>query len=237
MGDKWIILWEEKFMGNNKKPRAMQLNYNVFNDTKINVNGQYTIEINGLPKSDKLNYVNVKRYIDRQSENKKDKLINQYSSFNKNVAVNPIDLIYEYDAIFVVDTNTEIVGDKRRCIGIVGQVKYSKKDNKIGLEKSLHIIYEIPIDDMNFEKYTWIKLIEVIQNSRTYSDDKKIGIVVDSYADEIFEYNNGKEILPEKVLPPNFKLIYAGSDKKGDSFLNWAIRQCDRAANELKVNK
>lgn len=223
-------------MGNDKKPRTMQVNINSFNDAKININGQYTIEISGLPKSNKLNYIDVKTYIDRQSENKKDKLIYQYSSVNKNVAVNPIDLIYEYDAIFVVDTNTEIVGNKRRCIGVVGQVKYLKKENKIGLEKSFHMIYEIPIDDKNFEKYTWIKLIEIIQNSTTYSDDKKIGIVVDSYANEIFKYNNGEEILPEKILPQNFKLIYAGSDKKGDSFLNWAISQCDHAANELKVN-
>ena len=89
---------------------------------------------------------------------------------------------------------------------------------------------------MNFEKYTWIKLIEIIQNSSTYLNKKKIGIVVDSYANEILEYNNGKEILPQNVLPQNFELMYAGSDKSGDGFLNWAIRQCDLAANTLKIN-
>lgn len=223
-------------MKNDKKPRTMQLNFNVFNDTKIDINGQYSVEVNGLSKSDKSNYVDIKTYIDRQSENKKNKLVNMYSSTNKNVAINPIDLIFEFDAIFVVDTNTEIIDNKRRCIGVIGQVKYFEKENKIGLEKSFHIIYEISIDDMNFEKYTWIKLIEIIQNSSTYSNKKKIGIVVDSYANEILEYNNGKEILPQNVLPQNFELMYAGSDKSGDGFLNWAIRQCDLAANTLKIN-
>ena len=223
-------------MKNDKKPRTMQLNFNVFNDTKIDINGQYSVEVNGLSKSDKSNYVDIKTYIDRQSENKKNKLVNMYSSTNKNVAINPIDLIFEFDAIFVVDTNTEIIDNKRRCIGVIRQVKYFEKENKIGLEKSFHIIYEISIDDMNFEKYTWIKLIEIIQNSSTYSNKKKIGIVVDSYANEILEYNNGKEILPQNVLPQNFELMYAGSDKSGDGFLNWAIRQCDLAANTLKIN-
>lgn len=223
-------------MKNDKKPRTMQLNFNVFNDTKIDINGQYSVEVNGLSKSDKSNYVDIKTYIDRQSENKKNKLVNMYSSTNKNVAINPIDLIFEFDAIFVVDTNTEIIDNKRRCIGVIRQVKYFEKENKIGLEKSFHIIYEISIDDMNFEKYTWIKLIEIIQNSSTYLNKKKIGIVVDSYANEILEYNNGKEILPQNVLPQNFELMYAGSDKSGDGFLNWAIRQCDLAANTLKIN-
>ena len=204
-------------MKNDKKPRTMQLNFNVFNDTKIDINGQYSVEVNGLSKSDKSNYVDIKTYIDRQSENKKNKLVNMY-------------------AIFVVDTNTEIIDNKRRCIGVIRQVKYFEKENKIGLEKSFHIIYEISIDDMNFEKYTWIKLIEIIQNSSTYLNKKKIGIVVDSYANEILEYNNGKEILPQNVLPQNFELMYAGSDKSGDGFLNWAIRQCDLAANTLKIN-
>lgn len=223
-------------MKNDKKPRTMQLNFNIFNDIKIDINGQYTVEINGLSKSDKTNYVDIKTYIDRQSENKKNKLVNMYSSNNKNVAIYPLDLIFEYDAIFVVDTNTEIIDNKRRCIGVIGQVKYLEKGDKIGLEKSFHIIYEISIEDMNFEKYTWIKLIEIIQNSSTYSNDKKIGLVVDSYASEILEYNNGKEILPQNVLPQNFKLMYAGSDKAGDGFFNWAIRQCDIAANKLKIN-
>ncbi|MCI8605165.1 MAG: hypothetical protein HFE79_13660 [Ruminiclostridium sp.] len=223
-------------MKNDKKSRTMLLNFNVYNDTKIDINGQYTVEIKGLSKSDKFNYVDIKTYIDRQSENRKDKLVYMYSSINKNVATNPIDLIFEFDAIFAVDTNTEIIDNKRRCIGVIGQVKYFKKEEKIGLEKSFYLVYEIPIDDMNFEKYTWIKLIEIIQNSSTYSNDKKIGIVVDSYASEILEYNNGKEILPQNVLPQNFKLLYATSDKSGDGFLNWAIRQCDLAANKLKNN-
>lgn len=221
---------------NNKKPRTMRLDFNVFNDTKINLKGQYTIEIKGLPKNDKSNYVDIKTYINRQSENKKDKIVNIYSSTNKNVAIDPIELIFEFDAIFVVDTNTEIIDNKRRCIGVIGQVKYFEKEQKIGLEKSFHIIYEISKDDMNFEKYTWIKLIELIQNSSTYSNDKRIGIVVDAYASEISGYNNGKEILPQIVLPQNFKLMYAASDKSGDGFLNWAIRQCDIAANQLKIN-
>ena len=106
-------------------------------------------------------------------------------------------MIYEYDAIFVVDTNKEVVGNMLRCIGVIGQVRYFEEENKIGLEKLFHMIYKIPRDDKNFEKYTWIKLIEIIQNSSTYSNNKKMGIVVDSYAKEIFKYNDGKEILPK----------------------------------------
>ena len=128
-------------------------------------------------------------------------------------------MIYEYDAIFVVDTNKEVVGNMLRCIGVIGQVRYFEEENKIGLEKLFHMIYKIPRDDKNFEKYTWIKLIEIIQNSSTYLNKKKIGIVVDSYANEILEYNNGKEILPQNVLPQNFELMYAEVIKRVTVFL------------------
>lgn len=223
---------------NNKKPRTKLLKFNIMEDTKINLDNKFSIEINGLPQIDSgSNYVDIITYIDRRKEGKKSKVINTYSSVSKNIAVNEINLIHEYDAIFVVDTNTEIINGKRRCIGVVGAIKYLSNEGLLGLEKTLHLIYDIEIDDMNSEKYTWCMLIEMIQHSSTYSKDKRIGIVVDSFAGDILQYNKGKEILPGFILPDNFTLMYAGSDKKNDGILNWAISKCDDAANKLKINK
>ena len=145
------------------------------------------------------------------------------------------DLLREYDTIFVVDTNTEkLNNDMKRCIGIVGAIVYDSNMSQFGLIPVCHMIYEIPIDDMNYEKYTWNKLVNMIQNSATYSE-QRIGIVVDSFLDNIFYFNRGEPILTEFQLPHNIKLMYASSDKGGDGLLNWAIKQCDNAANKLKT--
>ena len=222
-------------MDNSKKQRSILLRLNIAKDTQINVGDILSIEVGGLQKNGIGNSVDVIKYIDRSEESKKNKIISFYTSKDKLIEINETDLLREYDAIFVVDTNTEIVNNMKRCIGIVGAIVYDSDTSEFALVPVCHTIYETPIDDMNYEKYTWNILVDNIQSSATYSK-KRIGIVVDSFLDDIFDYNKGKLILPEFQLPHNIKLMYASSDKSGDGLLNWAIKQCDKAANSLKQN-
>lgn len=220
-------------MEDSKKPRSILAGLNIVKDTKINIGNILSIEVGGLPNNSISNSVDIIKYIDRKDEGKKNKVISFYTSKKRLIEMNETDLLREYDAIFVVDTNTEKVNNMKRCIGIVGAIVYDSDISQFGLIPVCHMIYEIPIDDMNYEKYTWNKLVGMIQNSATYSE-QRIGIVVDSFFDDIFDFNRGEPILPGFQLPQNIKLMYASSDKGGDGLLNWAIKQCDKTANKLK---
>lgn len=221
-------------MNNSKKPRSILVDLNITKDTRINIGNILSIEVGGLQKNSIGNSVDIIKYIDRKEEGKKNKVISFYTSKDGLIEINETDLMREYDAIFVVDTNTEIVNDIKRCIGIVGVIEYDSDASEFALVPVCHMIYEIPIDDMNYEKYTWAILVNKILGSVTYSK-KQIGIVVDSFLGDIFGYNRGESILPRFQLPQNIKLMYASSDKSGDGLLNWAMKQCDKAANKLKT--
>lgn len=216
---------------NKKKPRTMGINFNIEKDTKIEI-GSYNIEISGIGKEG-TNSTDISTYIERIG--KKNKIITQYNSKNKNVAVNPESLISEYDMIFVADTNTKDIDENiKRCIGIIGFVAYNSITSEYELKEGFHVIYDINKNDNNHEKYTWNMLVNIILGLKGYSEDMKIGIVVDAYLQDLKDYNQGKEILEGFILPPNFKFIYASADKSGDNFFTKAIRECDKAANALK---
>ena len=173
-------------MENSKKPRSILVELNIAKDTRINIGNILSIEVGGLPNNSINSSVDIIKYIDRKDEGKKNKIISFYTSKNRLIEMNETDLMREYDAIFVVDTNTEEVNNMKRCIGIVGAIVYDSDKSQFGLIPVCHMIYEIPIDDMNYEKYTWNELVGMIQNSATYSE-QRIGIVVDSFLDDIFD--------------------------------------------------
>ena len=226
-------------MENSKKPRTILLNFNITKDTRINISNILSLEVKELQNNSMDNSVDVIKYIDRAGENKKNKIINTYTTTNKSIEINEMDLVREYGAIFVVDTNTETINNMKRCIGIVGAIIYDSDASQFALAPVCHMIYEISLDDMNYEKYSWQMLVNMIQSSSKSKDlsDLRIGIVVDSFLDELSSYNRGEPILPGFKLPTNIKLMYASSDKGGDGLLNWAIKQCDQAANKLKISK
>ncbi len=214
-----------------KKPRSMEIKFNISKDTKINI-GNYILSVSGVNASGN-NSTDITTYMERKD--KKSKVITKYTTVKHNISGNPEELMDELDYIFVVDTNTvQIDTNTKCCIGVVGQVVKDKISSKLGLRKLCHMIYEIPLNDNNHEKYTWIKLICEITKAKDYSADKKIGIIVDAYLSDLDTYNKGNEILEGFILPSNFKFIYASADKSGDNFFTWAIKQCDNQANKLK---
>lgn len=214
-----------------KKDRQMIVEFNVYKDTKITINdGSKNIavmDIKGLNSSDRKNSADITLL--HKKEKGGNKITTRYYSETPNISIVPEDVIGEFDYIFVIDTNTKLVENVRCCAAVIGWLLYHNE--KIVLKKFMHILFEIDVEDKNFEKYSWQKFIEELMKQEL--GDCKIGLIVDAYLGDIKSFNEGVEILDNFRLPSNITLMYASADKKNDSVLNWAISQCDKGATEL----
>lgn len=146
-----------------------------------------------------------------------------------------IEVFTKFDSVFAIDTNKLKLNSKEFYLGVAFQFVYMA-----GKEPQIkpHLIKLFKLD-LNFEKpenYNWKKLIDFIMQHKQFNENKKIALVVDSDLENMPAYNKKtKPIYKEFILPDNFTLIYATSDKKG-SFFNSMIRLCDNFLKNLQTD-
>ncbi len=229
-----------------KKPREVELNIELHKNTPIIIQGtpihiegkDYTFNNIAIQLSPEFNMFldgnnNIftrKLYIKRENVSKNKKIITETYFEGNKIPQNEMQLFNDYDHIFAMDTNYKDYNGKKNCIGMIGQLYKDSTNGQIALKKLANIKFELDSScKYNPEKYTWCKFIEFLCSSEI--KNSRIALIVDSELDCLQNYNNGEPILNNHKLPKNMKFVYASADKR-DTFLNWAIRQCDSAAKK-----
>lgn len=140
-----------------------------------------------------------------------------------------------HEKIFAVDTNTKYLGDLSMSLSVTGivcgTVYESYLENMIRVDFGIVGAIEFWGKKTSHERIGWKEAIQGIQNNKSFPSLSKVGIIVDSYLDEISSINNRTlPILDGDYLPEKFHLMYANSDKNNDSIMNKMIATADKHA-------
>jgi len=140
-------------------------------------------------------------------------------------------IFQKFHSVIAIDTNKFQVKSSEFYLGAAFQFEFKPKGKNI-IEPYLLKLFRLETDIEKPENCNWKRLIEYIMQHKKYNDNSRIALIVDSDLDNIPDYNKrNKPIYEDFMLPNNFTLIYATSDKK-DSFFNHMIILCD---NFLKL--
>jgi hypothetical protein len=169
-------------------------------------------------------------------ENKKDKVtLNTLVIDQKNLSMDLVGIIDQFDYLFVIDTNTLTNSEEKSMTSASIMMYYQKNDFDF-------ILKDIRSNTFNHnsnthgEKIGLVELIKYIINILKISPEETIGIVTDHDLGNHEKYNAGEIPLifgTNLYLPPNIKLIYSSADKKNENFLSQLINQCDKEASRL----
>jgi len=145
---------------------------------------------------------------------------------------NPSLILFDYDLICVVDTNTKSI-DGVKCSVVCLGLFTSKVEGVRGTVSPVDsTVFRLPDDCDSPERRGWVAAIEYISETRNPPPSTKVAIVVDSEMNSLRKINTLKEPVHGKtMLPAGFTLIFATADKK-DTIQNRLIRQCDEEASK-----
>ncbi len=179
----------------------------------------------------------LKQQISYERESGKEKVVlssqstGQFAQFETNTQIKE-----NYDFLFAIDTNTEIIDETRVSI----TASYHVPKN---LRNYTDFIEFIPfagleIDEVskaiNPEIVGWFLTIKQILQSPTYNKSIRIGVIVDSELSKLSDFNQRR--LPyykESFLPDNIWFIYASSDTGKEYTSNIMISYCDKMAEKI----
>ncbi len=142
--------------------------------------------------------------------------------------LNMDEVLFGYDLVFAVDTNTNPHVSPNTSAGVMVQVLLSRVDGGIHYEFRPELQFKC--DDTKgwkMEPLGWKASIEHIMKTHP---EGKIALIVDSEQGRLDAFNKREEPITENFyLPPGFYLLYADSRKK-DTIANRAMDCCDRMA-------
>lgn len=134
-----------------------------------------------------------------------------------------------------VDTNYQELAGKRIAVTAIYHCPIPIEPNTKELPIEFLALYVIlePQQGLNPELIGWDLALNHLKEPM---DGGVIGMVVDSEAGQLPEFNSRKKaILENRYLPTYVDLIYASADKK-DCVTNHFIRYCDQAATLIITN-
>lgn len=176
-------------------------------------------------------------------ESGKTKTLNQISTNNEQINLNPNDNLRIFDWLFVIDTNTKKYGESRISISCSAFFQITLKDPKFSngvatqdwhTRVSMQSAFIFRNPTVNPELVGWQELINRIKQSPEFNVKLNVGIIVDSELDNLSEINRYEiPIIGNHFLPKNFQLIYASSDAGAEYPHNKLIRICDKTGNKI----
>jgi len=149
-----------------------------------------------------------------------------------------LEVFKKFDSVIAIDTNKLQINSKEFYLGAAFQFKY-KPSKEIPIQPFLINLFKLEPTTEKPENLNWKNLIGFIMEHKQFNVTARIALIVDSDLGNIPDYNSRvKPICQDFILPDNFTLIYATSDKK-DSLYNLMIRLCDtflkKFAEDLKT--
>lgn len=156
----------------------------------------------------------------------------------------PYAFVEQFDVIFAIDTNTRLIDGISRSVGATSVLEKQSAErhengaiSKVTFHENMFMIFEVAMHGSspgsNPETHSWRLFIEegVKKYYKKYSDNLRIGLVVDSELANLHQYN--QRLLPlcgDYFLPSNFILLYASADTGADLPLNKLLMYCDKEA-------
>lgn len=178
----------------------------------------------------------------RLSGSSKIKYLNVTPGLSPRLNINPGHIFECCDYVISIDTNTKVLekinGDIVSVLGIS-----TSKLSSLSFPRLVYINSRNAIEFRNLkeprEKIGWVFAIRQMFLHRLIDPNSKICIIVDSFQNEIMDYNNGKNLfsdteLLEYFLPSNVKLAYASSDTNQENSLNKCIHEADSLADFVR---
>lgn len=149
-----------------------------------------------------------------------------------------LEVFNKFDSVIAIDTNKLQSNSQEFYLGAAFQFKFVP-ENEFPIDSYLIKLLQLEQNTEKPENCNWKNLIEFIVHHKQFNEKTRIALIVDSDLRDIPDYNKRtKPIYREFILPENFTLIYATSDKK-ESIINIMIRLCDtflkKLAKELKT--
>lgn len=146
--------------------------------------------------------------------------------------LNPNHPLLNYEHLFAVDTNTDVIDDIKVSIAGVAYSSQLEKDaDKVALSVPKSVsCYEYRNIEGNEERLVWKEMIEGIERAEQYSNGK-IGLIVDSDLENHSKYNKRElPIYDDFLLPERFTILYGSADSGMENMANRMIRFCDKRA-------
>ena len=142
----------------------------------------------------------------------------------------------DFDNLYACDTNTlkNVCGEWNLSVSVVVEVAVEwaeeGKTQRIGLTPLFAIEWLWQGVD-NIEPVAWGKAMTIL--TERFGAGNRCGLIVDSQMDILSEYNLRRQELPGgATVPENFTLFYASADRSG-TYMNAAMKFCDRSAGEI----
>ncbi len=164
----------------------------------------------------------------------KNKQLTQMEMVADTISIGGLKELHGLDSFFVMDTSTKFVAGTRISVTFLMRIKLHKEPNgyrAVNSDKDAFFFEFHGISKQeNPEMFAILKLANDILRTEALMADNIIGIITDS--DMINHSAISNQIMPiykDKLLPKNFKLIYA-KDQGGDA-INQLIGLCDKQAS------
>ncbi|MBI5416456.1 SEC-C domain-containing protein [Candidatus Poribacteria bacterium] len=165
-----------------------------------------------------------------KSENGKEKTINRIPDCATFDISNY--LYSNFDVICAIDTNTRVINNNSVSIASVFECHKDPNIRQFTINKCGNIFFK-NFTNNESEKHSLVKLINLL-NRNPYYKNKKTAIITDHDRDNHNKFNERElPLLREFYLPDNCTIVYANSDKKKESILNFLIASCDKDAKNL----
>ncbi len=179
---------------------------------------------------------------------KSPKVLNKISVPELAPLITPDNLFQYFENVLAVDTNTDKSSGISVCAvasvfadkgSIPSTFSINSLDGKMSVGRcrghtKIEGIFAFRANVHKPENMGWHIVIESIRSSSAFAKGKTYALIVDSELPKIEDYNSKiSAYFLEYSLPDNVNLVYASSDAKNNSLLNFAIAQCDKAACQI----
>jgi hypothetical protein len=181
------------------------------------------------------------------------KVLNKISIPGLTALITPDNLFDYFDNIYAVDTNTDVESGISVCAFASVSHDPASKQSRLNIdhrsgnisvgkcsgETTIEAVFAFNGGNHKPEKLAWHIVLEAIKNSTALIKPHKTALVVDSDLSNLESYNNRESCyFLEFMLPENAFLIYASSDTKNNSLINYAVSACDKtAAQFIKIKR
>jgi hypothetical protein len=142
---------------------------------------------------------------------------------------------FSFDLIFVVDTNTKLVGSTQHSASYALICKATVRAAKGKFHYRPYAAFEYrDLSPTDAEKRGIVDLIRSIEHNRGYRAGLRIGIVTDhDLASHVGINSRRIPLWGGSQLPENFKILYASADGGLENPLNKAMALCDKMASAI----
>lgn len=178
----------------------------------------------------------------KKKGNKRHKVVNKISIPGLMHLVTPDNVFSYFDVVLAVDTNTDIENNISVCSIVSVHPDKTKPHSTFSVdpqkgisvgrlsgETMQEMIFSFKATETKNENTAWYAVTEIIRRYTDFGAGLKYALIVDSDLDNLDDYNcRLSPYVKNYYLPDGMYFIYASSDLKNNSLLNYAIHFADK---------